>query len=138
MATWNRKIEIIKPRNRKEYLGCRKSQVNANPPPVPGHDPRTDTGPTISTYKKDRGKNGAKIKYHSMRNEVVLTGIRMKRGSRPSALTVNPVSKTLLELTSKGEEGTDWKYYVQGYYMDEKNKKVELETKDPRIRNRGQ
>ena len=123
MATWNRKIA-----QGEDYLVCTKSAANPEPPPVPGHDPRTDTAIDITTYTADRAGGGAKILYHS--TDVALTGIAMKDGgSLPDGLayTTNPPG-TLLTVTDTGATGTDYSYYVEG---DGKK------TQDPQIHNVG-
>ena len=136
MATWNRRIDIRK-KNNQEYLLVTKSTTNAEPPPVADH-PRNDTANSVITYEADRKRNGAQIHYHSLPNEIILTGIKMKSGRKPSALnaTVHGNGK-LLKVVSTGKDGTDWRYYVTGYYVDEDGNKIELQTDDPRIRNRG-
>ena len=128
MATWNRNVD---PDDAGDYLVVSKTAQNPDPPPLPNHDPRTDTALDITTYTADRGPNGARILYHA-RGGVSLTGISMKDNS-PVPPELDPRgSGNLLTLVDTGAEGTEYRYYVEGTVNNEPK-----QTEDPKIRNEG-
>ena len=126
MATWNRNVD-----DEGDYLVVTKTAQNADPPPVPAHDPRTDTALDITTYTADRAPDGAMIIYHpSPREGVTLLGITMKdQKPVPPELTWR-FDGPLLKLTDKGAAGTDYEYYVWGTVGT-----VDKRTEDPQIHN---
>ena len=145
MATWNRDVTVNS--SGSHLLVTKTGGGNADPPPLPNHNPRTDTPYNIETFKADRPSGGAKIKYHAKNRkvgkgpgiEVLLTGITMKdKKPIPPELTwrlsggPNAQTGKLLTLTDKGDTGTYYEYYVWG-----KAAGVDTRTRDPRIRNSG-
>ena len=127
MATWNRNVE-----DGGDYLIVTNTAQNADPPPLPNHDPRTDTALDITTFQEDRGEAGARINYHA-RGDVTLTGISMKDNTPvPPELGYGPNTPRLLILIDTGADGTDYNYYVEGTVDG-----VSKRTEDPQIHNRG-
>jgi hypothetical protein len=123
MATWNRNVD-----DDGDDLVVTNTAQNPNPPPAPGHGPRTDTADDITTFGPDRAGGGARIIYHAGRN-VSLTGISMKDGT-PVPPELDPQgSGNLLTLVDTGAADTDYSYNVEGE-VDGTPK-----TADPMIRN---